>query len=156
MLLLPVGAAAVALRFEFAGEPSADARTRGRDAVWLGHAWVDGRKTDTDVAGLVTTLAGTGIKDLYVHTGPLEHNGSLRGELHPRAQWFVDAVHRALPGIRVQSWLGDVVAPEFDVCIWTKPPSATASPPPPPGLSTSVSTVSTSIWSRCGRARPAT
>ncbi|MBF6338846.1 hypothetical protein IU450_23550 [Nocardia abscessus] len=114
MLLVPVGAAAVALRFEFAGEPGADARTRGRDAVWLGHAWVDGRKTDADVAGLVTTLAGTGIKDLYVHTGPLEHDGSLRDDLHPRAQWFVDAVHRARPGIRVQSWLGDLVAPEFD------------------------------------------
>lgn len=114
LVLLTASAGAVALRLEFAGDPAAEARTRGRDAVWLGHAWVDGRKTDADVAVLATTLAGTGIKDLYVHTGPFENDGSLPAELHPRAQWFVDAVHRELPGIRVQSWLGQLVAPEFD------------------------------------------
>lgn len=114
LLLTAVAGLALALRLEYAGEPAADARTRGRDAVWLGHAWVDGRKTDADIAGLVTLLAGTGIKDLFVHTGPFEHDGSLPGDLHPRARWFVDAVHRGLPGIRVQSWLGQLVAPEFD------------------------------------------
>ncbi|MFB7878913.1 hypothetical protein ACFC06_27025 [Nocardia sp. NPDC056064] len=96
------------------GEQSEQARTRGRDAVWLGHAWVDGRKSEADVAALAKLLAGTGIRDLYVHTGPLEHDGSLRDELAPRARWFVEAVHATLPGIRVQSWLGDVVQPEFD------------------------------------------
>ncbi|MEV0298781.1 hypothetical protein [Nocardia sp. NPDC050710] len=114
VMLVAVGAVVVALRLEYAGTPAADARTRGRDAVWLGHAWVDGRKSDADVAGLATLLAGTGIKDLYVHTGPLEHDGTLPSGLHPRARWFVDAVHRSLPGIRVQSWLGDIVAPEMD------------------------------------------
>ncbi|MFE7719098.1 hypothetical protein ACFU44_08635 [Nocardia rhizosphaerihabitans] len=96
------------------GEQSDQARTRGKDAFWLGHAWVDGRRTDADVDQLATMVAGTGIRDLYVHTGPLEHDGSLRDDLAPRAQWFVDAVHAKLPGIRVQSWLGDVVQPEFD------------------------------------------
>jgi hypothetical protein len=70
LALLPVGAAAVSLRLQYAGDPSADARTRSRDAVWLGHAWVDGRKTDADLAALATQLKGTGIRDLYVHTGP--------------------------------------------------------------------------------------
>ncbi|MFF0546128.1 hypothetical protein ACFYTF_25145 [Nocardia thailandica] len=89
-------------------------RTRGTDALWLGHAWVDGRRTDADVEALAALLAGTGIRDLYVHTGPLEHDGTLRAELSARARWFTDAVHGRLPGVRVQSWLGDVVAPEFD------------------------------------------
>ncbi|MER6397389.1 hypothetical protein ABT263_15235 [Kitasatospora sp. NPDC001603] len=112
--LLPIGSAALALRLQYAGEPSPEARTRGKDAVWLGHAWVDGRKGDADVADLARRLAETGVRDLYVHTGPLEHDGSLPPAVHPRAQWFTEAAHRALPGIRVQGWLGDEVKPEKD------------------------------------------
>ncbi|WP_327675957.1 glycosyl hydrolase family 18 protein [Kitasatospora sp. NBC_00458] len=112
--VVPIGSAALALRLQYVGDPSPEARTRGRDAVWLGHAWVDGRKGDADVAALARRLAGTGVRDLYVHTGPLEHDGSLPPTVHPRARWFTEAAHRALPGIRVQSWLGDEVKPEKD------------------------------------------
>ncbi|WP_380284308.1 hypothetical protein [Kitasatospora purpeofusca] len=114
VVAVPVGSAALALRLQYVGDPSPEARTRGRDAVWLGHAWVDGRKGDADLAELARRLAGTGIRDLYVHTGPLEHDGSLPPAVHPRARWFTDAAHRALPGIRVQGWLGDEVKPEKD------------------------------------------
>ncbi|MFI6225087.1 hypothetical protein ACIBEH_31380 [Nocardia salmonicida] len=111
---LPVAGVVTALLVHNIGDQADQARTRGKDAVWLGHAWVDGRKTDADIDGLAKLLAGTGVRDLYVHTGPLEHDGSLRDDLAPRARWFVDAVHARLPGIRVQSWLGDIVQPEFD------------------------------------------
>ncbi|MEV6772186.1 hypothetical protein AB0N05_26510 [Nocardia sp. NPDC051030] len=114
VLLNSVFVMAAALRLEYAGGLSAEARTRGRDAVWLGHAWVDGRKTEADIDQLATLLAGTGIKDLFVHTGPLEHDGSLRPELSLQATWFIYEVHEKIPGVRVQSWLGDIVRPEFD------------------------------------------
>ncbi|MFE3545596.1 hypothetical protein ACFXK0_21750 [Nocardia sp. NPDC059177] len=114
LVFAPVIGVLCALLAHNVGEQSELARTRGKDAFWLGHAWVDGRRTDADIDALVTLLAGSGIRDLYVHTGPLEHDGSLRDELAPRARWFVDAVHAKLPGIRVQSWLGDIVQPEFD------------------------------------------
>ncbi|MBP0453300.1 hypothetical protein J5Y04_27705 [Kitasatospora sp. RG8] len=114
VLAAPVGAAALALRLQYAGDPSPEARTRGKDAVWLGHAWVDGRKGDADLADLAERLSGTGVRDLYVHTGPLEHDGSLPPSVHPRARWFTEAAHRVLPGVRVQSWLGDEVKPEKD------------------------------------------
>src|SRR5690349_17075912 len=65
VLVLPVGSAALALRLQYAGDPADEARTRGRDAVWLGHAWVDGRKGEEDVTALAQRLAGTGIRDLY-------------------------------------------------------------------------------------------
>ena len=107
-----LGTVFVEIRLHYTGEPASGARTRGRDAVWLGHAWVDGRKTDADVAALAEQLAGTGVRDLYVHTGPLEHDGSLPASVHPRARWFTEAAHRALPGVRVQGWLGDEVKPE--------------------------------------------
>jgi hypothetical protein len=96
----------------YIGDPADSARTRGKDAIWLGHAWVDGRKKDADVSALADRLEGTGIRDLYVHAGPLEHDGTLPKSAYPNARWFIDAVHREIPGIRVQAWLGDVLATE--------------------------------------------
>jgi hypothetical protein len=40
------GAAALYLGRQFSGTPDPSARSRGLDAIWLGHAWVDGRKTE--------------------------------------------------------------------------------------------------------------
>ncbi|MFF7145965.1 glycosyl hydrolase family 18 protein [Streptomyces nodosus] len=111
-LLLPLLAAETALRVNYSGDPVDGARTRGRDAIWLGHAWVDGRKTDADVAALAEQLGGTGIRDLYVHAGPLEHDGTLPAPAYRNARRLIPAVHRALPGVRVQAWLGDVLATE--------------------------------------------
>lgn len=110
---VPLGLQAATLRISYAGEPSAAARTRDQDAIWLGHAWVDGRKTPADITALAEQLAGTGIRDLYVHAGPLEHDGSLPlATVSPKARWFADAVHQAMPKLRVQAWLGDVVLPQ--------------------------------------------
>ncbi|MEV5545445.1 hypothetical protein AB0L35_04790 [Streptomyces sp. NPDC052309] len=110
-LLLPLLAAETALRINYTGDP-ADGTTRNRDAFWLGHAWVDGRKDDADVTALARRLKSTGIRDLYVHTGPLEHDGTLPTSLYPRARRLTEAVHRELPGVRVQAFLGDVLATE--------------------------------------------
>ncbi|MFF2775833.1 hypothetical protein ACFVU3_13060 [Streptomyces sp. NPDC058052] len=110
LLVVPPLFGALALRVSYAGDLRDDARTRGRDAYWIGHAWVDGRKKDADLTALAERLKGTGIKDLYVHAGPLEHDGTLPAARHPRARWLTDGIHEALPGIRVQAWLGDVLA----------------------------------------------
>ncbi|MFF3499007.1 hypothetical protein [Streptomyces sp. NPDC003247] len=112
LVLLPVLASQIALSVNSLGDPADSARTRGRDAVWLGHAWVDGRKKDADVTALAARLEDTGVHDLYVHAGPLEHDGTLPATAYPEARWFIAAVHRAMPGIRVQAWLGDVLASE--------------------------------------------
>ncbi|MFE6663462.1 hypothetical protein ACFVFH_07830 [Streptomyces sp. NPDC057697] len=112
VVVVPVLTAGAALRLAYSGDPGDGTRTRGRDAIWLGHAWVDGRKDDADLAAFATRIEGTGIKDLYVHAGPLEHDGTLPADRYPRARWLIDAVHRTLPGIRVQAWLGDVLATE--------------------------------------------
>ena len=88
------------------GNPSAAARGTGHDALWLGHAWVDGRRTQSDVDALADRLRSTGIRDLFVHTGPFSDDGSLDAGLRPRASWLTDALHAALPGVRVQAWLG--------------------------------------------------
>ena len=110
--LLPLLTAETALYINYQGDPAQGTHTRNRDALWLGHAWVDGRKKDADVTALARRLQGTGIRDLYVHSGPLEHDGTLPESVYPRARWFIDAVHEKLPGIRVQAFLGDVLATE--------------------------------------------
>ncbi|MGV9990483.1 hypothetical protein [Streptomyces sp. NPDC003374] len=111
-LLVPLLAAETALRVNYTGDPAAGTHTRNRDAMWLGHAWVDGRKTDADVAALARRLRGTGIRDLYVHAGPLEHDGTLPASAYAHARRTIAAVHRAVPGTRVQAWLGDKLATE--------------------------------------------
>ncbi|MFF7971991.1 hypothetical protein [Streptomyces sp. NPDC007905] len=112
LLLLPLLGAETALRLTYTGDPAPGTRTRHRDALWLGHAWVDGRKTDADVTALARRLEGTGIRDLYVHAGPLEHDGTLPKSAYSRAGWLIPALHRAAPGVRVQAWLGDKLASE--------------------------------------------
>ncbi|WP_345650438.1 hypothetical protein [Streptomyces tremellae] len=112
LVVLPVVTAGAALRLAYTGDLKDGTRTRGRDAVWLGHAWVDGRKDDKDLAALARRIEGTGVRDLYVHAGPLEHDGTLPAGRYPRAAWLIAAVHRALPGVRVHAWLGDVLAGE--------------------------------------------
>ena len=108
-------AAIGALRLQYAGTPPSDAVTRGRDALWLGHSWVDGRKTPADAARLAATLRGTGVHDLYVHVGPLE-DGRLDPTVRPRSAALVRALQRALPSARVLAWVGGVVgAKEMDL-----------------------------------------
>ncbi|MFI1158088.1 hypothetical protein [Streptomyces sioyaensis] len=109
LIVLPVVLAGSALRAQYAGAAAPQTTTRGRDALWLGHAWVDGRRDTSDVAALRRRLAGSGIRDLYVHAGPLEHDGTLppARRAYPRARWLIAAVHRALPSVRVHAWLGD-------------------------------------------------
>lgn len=126
LLLLPTLAAETALRVEYSGTPEGGTRSRGRDAVWLGHAWIDGRKTDADVTALVRRLRHTGIRDLYVHAGPLEHDGTLPESAYPRARWLIATVHRKAPRIRVQAWLGDEVAPEKPYAMHLERPATRA------------------------------
>lgn len=112
VIVVPLLTAGATLRLNYSGDPGTGTRTRGRDAIWLGHAWVDGRRSDKDLAAFADRIRGTGIKDLYVHAGPLEHDGTLPASRYPKVRWLIDAVHRTLPGIRVQAWLGDVLATE--------------------------------------------
>jgi hypothetical protein len=112
LLVVPAVTGAVALRVNYAGEVLDGTTTRGRDAIWMGHGWVDGREKDADLRAFAQRIRGTGIRDLYVHAGPLEHNGTLPASRYPRARWLIGAVHRTMPGVRVHAWLGDELATE--------------------------------------------
>lgn len=106
------------------GTPDPAARSTGHDALWLGHAWVSGQDTAAQVEQLASTLRGTGISDLFVHVGPLSDDGSLDPAKAPAAAWFVREVRALIPGVRVQAWLGDEVAPSGGMNIESAPTRA--------------------------------
>jgi hypothetical protein len=100
------GTVVSALSVQALGAADPTARSTGHDAEWLGHAWVDGRKNQSDVDMLARQLRDTGIRDLFVHAGPFNNDGTLDPALRPRARWLTGSLHAALPRVRVQAWLG--------------------------------------------------
>ncbi|MEU8248476.1 glycosyl hydrolase family 18 protein [Nonomuraea sp. NPDC048916] len=104
-----LGLLAGAYRLQFTGDPAAWAKSTGNDALWMGHMWVDGRRTEKDVKDLAVRLGRTGIKDLYVHSGPFGYDGRLDPARYPNARNFVQWVKKYLPGVRVSAWLGQKV-----------------------------------------------
>ncbi|MEV0232367.1 glycosyl hydrolase family 18 protein [Nonomuraea sp. NPDC050786] len=106
---------AAALRVQFTGAPAAWAKSTGNDALWLGHMWVDGRRTERDVERLVVRLRATGIKDVYVHSGPFNWDGTLNPAKYPNAGNFMKWMHERLPEVRVSAWLGQSVKNGLDL-----------------------------------------
>lgn len=106
---------AVALRLQFTGAPEAWAKSTGNDALWLGHAWVDGRRTERDVEALAVRLRTTGIRDVFVHSGPFEWDGTLDPTKHPNAGNFLKWWRKHLPDVRVSAWLGQSVKNGLDL-----------------------------------------
>lgn len=98
---------------EDAGTPPARVPAGAGGGLWLGQAWVDGRRTGSDLDRLAALVRRAGIRDLFAHIGPLSSNGSLDPALDPRARWLLTGLHRLLPGVRVQAWLGGLTGPGY-------------------------------------------
>ncbi|MFG2078437.1 hypothetical protein [Nonomuraea maritima] len=109
------GLLAAALRLQFTGAPAAWAMSTGNDALWLGHMWVDGRRTERDVEKLAVRLRETGVRDVYVHSGPFEWDGRLDPAKYPRARTFIRWMDKYLPDVRVSAWLGQAVKNGLDL-----------------------------------------
>jgi hypothetical protein len=92
-----------------AGRPPATIAATGGDGLWIGHKWVDGREGEASVAELAATVKADGIRDVFVHDGPLNDDGTLPVQLDPEAPWLVATFHKLAPGVRVQAWLGQEI-----------------------------------------------
>ncbi|GAA5764834.1 hypothetical protein Aros01_01313 [Streptosporangium roseum] len=114
LLVLP-GVAAATLTLQFTGTPAPWAKSTGHDALWLGHAWVDGRRSAADLKELAARLRKTGIRDVYVHSGPFEYDGTLPAAKHPAAKDFLERWRAELPKVRVSAWLGQKVDGGLDL-----------------------------------------
>ena len=54
----------------------------GHNAIWIGHEWVDERRSDQDIQELVNNLSSHGIDTVFVHVGPLNHRGTIDPEAY--------------------------------------------------------------------------
>ncbi|MFC3519713.1 glycoside hydrolase family 18 protein [Streptomonospora nanhaiensis] len=100
---------AVVLRMQYSGEPEEWAVSDGTNALWMGHAWVDGRKGADELAELAPRITRGGIRDVYVHVGPLDYDGRLDPAKHPELDSFLDLMAERLPDVRVSAWVGQRV-----------------------------------------------
>lgn len=77
-------------------------------AVWMEHAWVDPGRSEKEVLSMTKRLQSLGITDAFVHSGPLEANGSLSSAKYAETQDLLRQMHGVYPDIRVQAWIGQV------------------------------------------------
>ncbi|WP_238580887.1 hypothetical protein [Streptomonospora alba] len=108
VLVVALGAALL-VRVQFTGDPAAWAVSDGSDALWMGHAWVDGRNGEAELEKLKPRIEQGGIGDVYVHVGPLEFDGRLDPAKHPRLEGFLRMFRNELPDVRVSAWVGQRV-----------------------------------------------
>jgi len=93
------------------GPVAADARSTGHDALWMGHAWLEGRRSPADLRLLASRIRGSGISDVYLFAGGLDSAGRLAPAGYARAGTFLASFRSACPGVRVSAWLGGVTGP---------------------------------------------
>jgi hypothetical protein len=91
------------------GPVAAQARSTGHDALWMDHAWLDGRRGPADLRLLAARIRGSGISDVYVFAGGLDHAGRLAAAGYAGATAFLASFRAACPGVRVSAWLGGVI-----------------------------------------------
>jgi hypothetical protein len=108
-ILVVVLIAGFLLGSQASGPTATWARSTGHDALWMGHAWVDGGHSQADLGRLAARIRTSGIRDVYVLAGQLSAGGRLSPAQYPGAGPFLASFRAALPGVRVSAWLAGVV-----------------------------------------------
>jgi hypothetical protein len=108
IVVVLVAAVGLLLQHADSGPVAPRASSTGHDALWMGHAWVDGGRSPADLQRLAAHIRGSGIGDVYVFAGGLDRTGRLRPADYSGAGAFLRSFHSALPGVRVSAWLGGV------------------------------------------------
>lgn len=81
---------------------------RGRNAVWLGHTWVENPHSDAQLGQLVATLRQHQIRYIYAHVGPLDADGTIPEARSPRATEFGSRLKMKAPEVVLLAWIGQV------------------------------------------------
>ncbi|CAM3937296.1 hypothetical protein [Nocardiopsis rhodophaea] len=104
-LLVVVVGAGVLLAAQYAGSPAAWATSTGRNAAWLGGAWVTGDAGREEYASLASRTERGGISELYVYLGEIDEDGTLAPDGYAAAAEFLAWAERELPDVRVLGWM---------------------------------------------------
>jgi hypothetical protein len=78
----------------------------GTNALWARHQWVGEAHTEAQYQALAGTLRRNEITDVFFHAGPLAADGSVPPRLYAHAGELIAAMHRLVPGVHAQAYLG--------------------------------------------------
>ena len=78
------------------------------NAIWINHEWVGEFKSDADVRNLVNTLSKHQIDTVFVHTGPIQEDGTSDPKTYHYALSFVEKAHSLNKDIKYQALLGQI------------------------------------------------
>jgi hypothetical protein len=90
--------------------PPDTARSTGTNALWLRHSWVGDPHSPADYVALAGLLHDNRISDAFFHTGPLDGDGRIPALRYSHAGALLAALHRSAPGVRLQAYVGQVLA----------------------------------------------
>ena len=81
---------------------------KNHNAVWINHEWVGEYKSNEAVLDLVNTLHKNKIDTVFVHTGPIQADGSIDPKTYNYAVDFIEKAKALDKNINYQAWLGQI------------------------------------------------
>ena len=80
----------------------------GNNGLWIKHAWVGNEQEESVVEDLALKLAKYDIKYVYVHTGPIDADGTIPEERYKFAEEFLQILTTKNPDVVPLAWLGQL------------------------------------------------
>jgi len=90
------------------GSSSGEEFNRGENGLWIKHAWVGNEQDTSVVEDLALKLAKYDIKYVYVHTGPIDSDGTIPEERYKFAEEIIDILTAKNPEVVPLAWLGQI------------------------------------------------
>lgn len=80
----------------------------GENAIWVQHAWVSEAKSFYEIEEFITFLASKKMRNIFMHVGPLDPDGTIPDYRYAEAKNFLDAAHRLTKKMKFQAWIGQI------------------------------------------------
>lgn len=81
---------------------------KGLNAAWIGHRWVENNVKEQEIIDLVNNFKDLEIKYVFVHTGPIEENGTIPSARYPGARDFIHTAKQIDESVVYQAWIGQL------------------------------------------------
>jgi hypothetical protein len=104
--LLVLGGAAAYLGYGPVGDVSPHPFNHDRNAVWLGHRWLERDQSLGEMEELLEGLTRRGVAYVYPHLIPFDTVGHLPPHSRDQMRAFLATARRLAPGIKVLPWVG--------------------------------------------------
>jgi len=81
---------------------------KNENAIWIEHSWVSEARSFQEIEQFVTFLSSKGMKNIFMHVGPLDSDGTIPDYRYAEAQNFLDIAHRITKRMNFQAWVGQI------------------------------------------------